>query len=708
MVKRFALAIAMLVAFCAGAQQKTLTLEQSVLQQYRQFRADNLLGFQWIPATDDYSYFGEMGQQLFRASARDAKPSEVVSLATLNTATGETFRNFGTVDWRSATSFLISAGPKVYEFNVNTQKATLLFTLPEGVENVTFDPQKSKVAYTIGNNLYVFDKAQKAVTNHSNPAIVAGIAIARSEFGIKNGIFWSPSGNKLGFYEKDETDVADYPILDISTTPGTLRNIKYPMAGQTSERPRVGIYDLASDRTIYIAPSGNPDDYLTNFAFSSDEKYVTIAELNRGQNHMKLQLVDAVNGTLVRTLFEEKSNTWVEPENAAYFLPKDPNHFIWVSERDGYTNLYYYNISGKLVRQLTRNKFMLSEILGTNVSGTEIYFSATGPNPTNSLIYKVNLKGKQQLLSESQGVHHAIVSPNGNFLVDEFSTLQHPGKTAMIEANGKSRIVVESSNKYDGYALGQADFGTIKAADGITDLHTRMIKPSNFDPSKKYPVLIYVYGGPHAQMVTNSFLGGASLWMYWMAEQGYLVFTVDNRGSANRSVAFESVIHRNLGVNEVDDQLAGVRYLKSLPYVDGDRLAVHGWSYGGFMTISMLQREPALFKAGVAGGPVTDWKFYEIMYGERYMDSPAENPEGYDKTSTLNKVAKLDSKLLLIHGTADDVVVLQHNYALLQKFVEAQKQVDYFAYPMHKHNVMGRDRVHLIQKVLDYVMMHNK
>jgi dipeptidyl-peptidase-4 len=256
--------------------------------------------------------------------------------------------------------------------------------------------------------------------------------------------------------------------------------------------------------------------------------------------------------------------------------------------------------------------------------------------------------------------------------------------------------------------MGSAEIKTIKAADGTTDLYTRLIKPSNFDPTKKYPVMVYVYGGPHAQMITNSYLDGANLWMYWMAEQGYLVFTVDNRGSDNRGFAFESVIHGRLGVNEMDDQLKGVEYLKSLPYVDGTRLAVHGWSFGGFMTTSLMLRKPDTFKVGVAGGPVTDWKYYEVMYGERYMDTPAENPKGFEEASTLNYVKDLKGKLLLIHGTSDDVVVMQNNLALIKKFVEAQKQVDFFAYPMHKHNVIGKDRVHLMTKVLNYIIENNK
>jgi dipeptidyl-peptidase-4 len=276
--------------------------------------------------------------------------------------------------------------------------------------------------------------------------------------------------------------------------------------------------------------------------------------------------------------------------------------------------------------------------------------------------------------------------------------------------NFKGKIVkklMESEDKLADYKIGTAEIGTIKAKDG-TKLYTRLIKPHDFDPNKKYPVLVYVYGGPHAQLITNSWLDGASLWMYWMAEQGYLVYTVDNRGSAERGFEFESQIHRQLGTVEIEDQLAGVEYLKSLPYVDGDRLAVHGWSFGGFMTTSLMLRTPDVFQVGVAGGPVTDWKYYEIMYGERYMDRPEQNKEGYEQASLMTHAENLKGDLLLIHGTSDDVVVMQHNLALVQKFVELGIQMDFFPYPMHKHNVRGKDRVHLMRKVLNYVLENNQ
>lgn len=710
MNKIIVLFISLFIGFSTVAQLKQITLEEGVLQQGRKFGADKLTGFQWIPNSNKYVYYSEMWSKMMVASTSDAKATELLSVKEINANLGTTLRHFFGTTWLDTNTILVSENGKYYSYSLTSKTGKVTLETPENAENLTLDHTKSKLAFTEANNLfYTNENNQKiAITNESNKAIVSGQAIARSEFGIVGGIFWSPKANYLAFYQKDETEVADYPLLDINETPGKLENIKYPMIGQKSEKPKVGIYNLTSGKTIFISPKNNSDDYLTNLAWTPDEKYVLIAELNRGQNNMNLNLYDANSGKFIRTLLNEKNPKWVEPEHAAYFPNEKSTHFIWTSEQDGYQNLNYYSLDGKLIKQLTKNTFPVREIIGANPAGTEIYFKATGPNPTNMLVYRVDLKGKQTLLTKDEGVHQFEMSSDGNWFFDEFSNHSTPSKSLLIDKKGKSTPLLTSPNKYDGYALGTSEIKTIKAADGQTDLYTRLIKPSNFDPSKKYPVMVYVYGGPKAQMITNSYLDGANLWMYWMAEQGYLVFTVDNRGSDNRGFAFESVIHGQCGTNEIEDQIKGIDYLKTLPYVDENRLAVHGWSYGGFMTTSLLLRKPDVFKVGVAGGPVTDWKFYEIMYGERYMDTPAENQKGFDESSTLNYVNNLKGKLLLIHGTSDDVVVMQHNYVLLKKFIEAGKQVDFFVYPMHKHNVMGKDRVHLMTKVLTYILENNK
>jgi dipeptidyl-peptidase-4 len=710
MNKKIILFFSLFIAITTQAQLKKITLEEGVLQQGRKFGADKLTGFQWIPNTNKYVYYTDVWTKMMSATTTDSKASELATLADINLSLGTKLRNFFGIEWIDASTILVSENGKYFTYSLTSKSGKSIQETPETAENQTFDKTKQKLAFTEGNNLFFFNKNKEKVTitNESNKGIVSGQTISRNEFGINGGIFWSPRSSYLAFYQKDETEVADYPLLDINETPGKSVSIKYPMIGQKSEKPRVGIYNLSTGKTVFIKPKNNADDYLTNLSWTPDEKHVLIAELNRGQNDMYLNVYDANSGAFVRTILNETSDKWVEPEHEAFFPNEKSNNFVWHSEKDGFQNLYYYSIDGKLIKKLTSNKFPAREIISANTAGTEIYFKATGPNPTNMLVYKVDLKGKQTLITKDEGVHNVAISSDYNWIFDEFSNHSTPSKSLLYNKSLKATTLLESKNKYDGYEMGTAEIKTIKAADGTTDLYTRLIKPSNFDPNKKYPVMVYVYGGPHAQMITNSYLDGANLWMYWMAEQGYLVFTVDNRGSDNRGFAFESVIHGRCGANEIDDQIKGVEYLKTLPYVDGNRLAVHGWSYGGFMTSSLMLRKPDAFKVGVAGGPVVDWKWYEVMYGERYMDTPAENQKGFDEASVLNYVKDLKGKLLLIHGTNDDVVLEQHNLALVKKFVEAGKQVDYFPYPMHKHNVTGKDRVHLMTKVLNYIIDNNK
>ncbi len=709
MIKKIIFFFSIVLTFNAFAQ-KQLSLDEAVLQQFRQFRADGLTGFQFIPNSQNYVFYTEAWTEMKKASVTNSNATDFLSLNDVNTALGTNLKHFFGTEWIDTNSILVQDEGNYYSFNVTTKTGKKIQEAVENSENQTFDNKKQMVAFTEGNNLFFMDKNMKkiTVTNNSDKNIVSGQSISRNEFGINGGIFWSPNSNFLGFYQKDETDVADYPLLDINETPGKLVSIKYPMIGQKSEKPRVGIYNLKTGTTLFITPKNNQDDYLTNLAFTPDEKFVIIAELNRGQNDMCLNVYETATGKFVRTILNETSDKWVEPEHAAFFPSSTSNNFIWISEKDGFNNLYYYSIDGKLIKKLTTNKFPARDIIGTNTKGTEIYFKATGPNPTNMMVYKVDLKGKQTLITKDEGVHNVVISSDGSFIFDEFSNHSTPSKSLFYDKNGKSTTVLVSKNKFDGYAIGTSEIKTIKAADGSTNLYTRLIKPSNFDATKKYPVMVYVYGGPHAQMITNSYLDGANLWMYWMAEQGYLVFTVDNRGSDNRGFEFESVIHGKCGTNEIEDQIKGVEYLKTLPYVDENRLAVHGWSYGGFMTNSLMLRKPDAFKVGVAGGPVVDWKWYEVMYGERYMDTPEENAKGFEESSLLNYVKNLKGKLLLIHGTNDDVVLEQHNLSLVKKFIEAGKQVDYFPYPMHKHNVTGKDRVHLMSKVLNYIIENNK
>jgi dipeptidyl-peptidase-4 len=690
------------------AQKKELTLSESVLQQYRALGADKMQGFSWVPNTAKYSFLKDKYTVLYVNTVKDTSVLLKISITEINAVLGTDFRNFFGYSWKNEQNISLHTGSKYYEFNIITKTGKKTTELPENVENVDYLSENDVVAFTQQNNLFIQKNgALIPVTSNSDKNIVSGKFFARNEFGISKGTFWSPNANLIAFYQKDETDVHNYPLLDIESTPGELISIKYPMAGQKSEKPKVGIYDLRTKKTVFITPRGKSDDYLTNLAWTPDEKQVVIVELNRGQNHFWVNVYDAVTGEFVRSLFDEKNEKWVEPENPVFFPSKTSNNFIWISQRDGFNNLYYYDWNGKLKQQLTYNKFVTKNIVGTINKGAEVVFMATGESPLDMNYFAVNLKGKQRLITKSSGTHTLQIGLDGNYFMDEYSSHSVPSKSLLLNAKGDIvKELLVASDKLADYKIGVTEISSIQALDG-TKLYTRLIKPSNFDPTKKYPVMVYVYGGPHAQMIQNEWLDGSNLWMHWMAEKGYLVFTLDNRGSGYRGFAFESGIHRQLGTIEIEDQLQGVKHLKSLPFVDSTRLAVHGWSFGGFMTTSLMLRKPGTFKVGVAGGPVTDWKFYEIMYGERYMDLPEENVEGYKNACLMNYTKNLKGNLLLIHGTVDDVVVMQHNYSLIKQFVEDGIQMDFFPYPMHPHNVMGKDRVHLIEKILTYILKNN-
>ena len=690
-------------------KKKELSLKDAVLQQYRGFAPAKLLGFSFVPNSTEYAYFDKY-TTLIKGDIKSGKIDTLLKINVLNEKLGTQLGYFSGFSWKNKEQFYVNDGHNYYLFDLVSVSGKKLFELDDKAENMLVANSYSSIAYTIGNNIEVLKNGSVTkITDNSDKNIVSGQSIARNEFGISKGMFWSNDENMLAFYQKDESEVADYPLLDIESTPGELVNLKYPMAGYKSEKPKVGIYNFLTGKIVYISPKRKVDDYLTNLAWTPDNKYVVIAELNREQNHCWLNVYDASTGEFVRSLFDEQNSKWVEPENPVYFPSKSSNNFIWISQRDGFNNLYYYDWeSGKVIRQLTNNQFVAKNIVGAILKNSEIVFTATGTSPLDLKYFAVNLKGKQREITKNSGTHSLIIGKDGAFFYDEFSSHSIPNRSLLLNPQGNElKELLVSTDKLEDYQIGETVIDKIKTNEGI-DLYYRLIKPSHFDPSKKYPVMVYVYGGPHAQMIQNEWLDGSNLWMHWLAEKGYLVYTIDNRGSANRGFEFESVIHRQLGTVEMEDQLLGVKFLKSLPYVDSNRLAIHGWSFGGFMTTSMLLRKPGTFKVGVAGGPVTDWKYYEIMYGERYMDLPEENPEGYKTASLLNHAQNLKGDLLLIHGTNDDVVVMQHNFALVKKFVELGIQMDFFPYPMHKHNVYGKDRVHLMEKVLNYIIENNK
>ncbi len=691
------------------AQTKKLSMEDAILGQWRQFYPESLSQLSWRGDLSEYTYVKE--NEILFAKPGD-EPKVLLSLEELNAGIEaneiKALRRIPHFSWQSKNVMEFNQQGALIHYDFVAKKILLNLKVNSKAENQDFCDASSAVAYTIENNLYIAGKDGKefAVTADTDKNIVNGQAVSRSEYGISGGIFWSPNGKQLAFYRKDETNVTSFPLVDINTRVGDLREIKYPMAGMGSEVVSLGVYNLDTKKTSWIKPDDfGSDQYLTNISWGADNKYIYIQVLNRASNHAKLNKYEAETGKFVATLFEEKDDRWVEPSHKLVFLKNKPNQFIYqTNNRHGFNHAYLYNTEGKLIKQLTSGDWEITEILGFDKEEKYMFYVSTEVSPIDRHAYKLNLKtGKRYRLTKDEGYHSVQVSADGKYILDNYSSLNVPRIINVADTRGKFvKELVKAENKLKDYNLGEISLGTIKSADGVTDLHYRMVKPADFDPNKKYPVVVYVYGGPHAQLVTNRYLGGARLWEQYMAQNGYLLYILDNRGSSNRGKEFEAVIHRQCGQPEMADQLKGVEFLKSLPYVDADKIGVHGWSYGGFMTISLITNYPDVFKVAVAGGPVIDWKWYEVMYGERYMDTPEENPEGYANTSLIAKAKDLKGKLLICQGAIDPTVLWQHSLNFIRECIKNNVQVDYFPYPRAEHNVRGRDRIHLKQKVSNY------
>ena len=604
--------------------------------------------------------------------------------------------------WANTSQVLINLPGSYVVYDWKADKITSKREVPKKGINRDYHTTSGNVAYTIQNNLFVNGIA---VTNEPD-GIVCGQSVHRNEFGISKGTYWSPAGNLLAFYRMDESSVTRYPLVDITTRVGKLNNVRYPMAGMTSHKVTVGIYNPETQKTIYLNAGDPTDRYFTNLSWAPDARSLYLIELNRDQNHARLCQYSAETGELMATLFEETHPKYVEPQHPIVFLPWDSNKFIYQSQRDGFNHLYLYDTNGKLIKQLTEGKWLVNDLLGFNTQRKEVVFNAIDALGSANFAVNVN-SGKRSLPfsinTTTEGMHTGLLSASGAYIIDRYSSPTVPRNIDIIDTKTfKSINLLRAKNPFEGFTMPSIETGTIKAADGVTNLYYRLIKPADFDPSKKYPAIIYVYGGPHAQMINSGWMNAARGWDIYMANKGYIMFTLDNRGSSNRGLEFENATFRQLGIEEGKDQVKGVEFLKSQPYIDGNRIGVHGWSFGGHMTTALMLRYPEIFKVGVAGGPVIDWGYYEVMYGERYMDTPQPNPKGY-KQCNLNYLAgNLKGHLLIIHDDHDDTCVPQHTLSFMKACVDARTYPDLFIYPTHKHNVKGRDRVHLHEKITRY------
>ena len=708
MKRFFFLALTLALSVSVFAQDKMLSSKQ--LMTGSLYPRATMRGLQFVGNTNQVAYI----QDTVLYCGQPGKAKSILTLGQLNkvlAASGEeTLRYIPSVSFVNAKEIRFAANGKIMLYNLSKKTLSAVAQLPGQGANLDIEQTSFESAYTEGNNLYVKNGDKVFAIEDADQDIVFGQSVHRNEFGIEKGTFWSPKGNLLAFYRMDQSMVTDYPLVNTTARIAREQPFKYPMAGMKSHEVTVGIYNTAKDTVLYLDSRRDEsiaerENYLTNLCWSPEEDYLYIAKINREQNHMWLERYDVFYGEFDTVLFEETNPRYVEPCDPMIFVPGHSDQFLWFSLRDGYKHLYLYNTDGQLLKQVTKGSYEVEGFIGFDAKAENIFIYANKESATGRAAYKVNLAtGQMTLLTPAKGTHTVIINPAGTTMIDIYNSVENPGTAKVIDiVKGKELATLyQLSNPLADYAMPGIEMGSIKAADGKTDLYYRLITPPHMEPGKKYPTLVYVYGGPHSQLVTDTWLGGGNLYFTFLAQQGYVVFTVDNRGTDNRGFEFESCTHRQLGTIEMADQMEGVKFLQSLPYVDKDRMGVEGWSFGGFMTISLKLAHPEIFKVGCAGGPVIDWKWYEIMYGERYMDTPQENPEGYANNCLTSKAKDLEGRLLVIHGAEDNTVVWQHSIEFIDACIKAGKQVDYFVYPHHEHNVRGIDRVHLYEKMFDY------
>jgi len=706
------LACILLVSACfvivnVNAQNQLLTQSDVVKGIINPELKSKYSGICWNTDNTKYSWIDN--NRILQQIVGQSNAYEILSVTRLNNLLAkmekDTVRNLpASFQWVTSNCLFMQIDTTAIFYQVSDSSLVAVYKLPSDAENLLVSGVDYRIVYTTSNAVYsqsIKTDRYKVIESIEN-GLELGKVVSRNEFGIEQGLFLSPNGAKLAFYRKDERNIECYPLVDIAKPIAQTKPIRYPMAGRISEKIALGIYSFQNQSICYLQTDTAGFNYITSVTWSPDARFIYAGLLNRAQDTLQLCQFDGQTGKKLQVLFTETHAKYVEPEHSLHFVSDD--QFVWLSKRSGYQHAYLYQTTGRLIKQLSTGAFNIEQIAGFNAQRSELLVLASVGSPLDRQFAKINVRsGKVTTLTSHSGVHKSTCSQNGNWVIDQFETPFIAKGICLIKTDASYYdTLLKIEDPLIAYKPVTIYVGTIKANDGVTDLYTRMILPANFDSTRRYPVIIYVYGGPHVQLIQNRWLYGARLWDVYMAQQGYVVFTLDNRGSEGRSIDFENITHRRLGTIEMQDQLTGVDYLRGLPFTDKARIGVYGWSFGGFMATSLMLTYPEVFKVGVAGGPVIDWSQYEVMYGERYMDMPAENAEGYAQSNLCNKAANLKGRLLMVHGAQDPVVVWQHSLRFIDACIAAKTYPDYFVYPEHEHNVTGPEREHLNTMISRY------
>jgi len=706
-MKKLLLCLFFFLFISFASYNQYFSIEDIEIGRLSYLKPDDLENLQWNNYTGNVVF--SRGDSLFEMNAFHPDKKLLLDLKVLNEILEKHNQNviseFPSIEILPKNKFSFSIKNCWHVFDLSKKELDIIFKLPSNSENITLNPDGDYVCYTLENNIWLQNKDSIVqVTYDTIDGVSNGDIAYRNEFGIRNGIFWSPQGHYFAFYRRDQTQVSKYPLIDYTARVAVSEYIRYPMAGLKSEKTELWIYSIEQQSLSKLITGGDPEQYLTNLSWTPDERAIYVQHLNRGQDTMILKSYDVQTGQLLEEFFIETDTRYVEPQHSIFFSKLTSGDFYYQSNRDGYNHLYYYNAKNATLKKLTDGNWEVTEFLGFDSDESFIYFMANEASPLESQCYRLDRESRELTrLTRGQGTHQVIFNAEMACCIDRFSSYEVPNKISICLNTGETvRELLKSYNPVRDFKLGEVERGTLTAADGSTDLFYRLIKPVDFQPGSQYPVLLYVYGGPHVQLLTNSWMDRIEYFQQYMAQKGFVSFTLDSRGSWNRGRDFEDVVHRQLGIPQLADQMEGVDFIKSLPFIDTNRIGVHGWSFGGYMTIFLMLQHPEVFQVGVAGGPVIDWKLYEIMYTERYMDTPSENPEGYKLTNLTGYTDNLQGDLLIVHGAQDPVVIMQHSMLFLQACIQSNKFVDFFVYPSHEHNVNGSDRIHLAGLISDY------
>ena len=577
-------------------------------------------------------------------------------------------------------------------YDLKSQSARTLVSGDKAIADAKISPDSGTVSFVRDHNLFLVSAGggeARALTSGGTEAVRKGELdwVYPEELGIATAYWWSPDSKAIAFLEMDERKVSQYPLVDFESFYGKAEMERYPVAGGANPIVHVYVVAAAGGAPRLMNTGAETDQYIPRVKWLNDSKRVAIQRLNRPQTQLDLLIADAASGKS-RVALTEKDAYWINVSDDLRFL-NDRKRFLWSSERSGYRHLYLYDLDGKQLKQLTRGDWEVSAVDALDESAGVVYFTATEKSPLERQVYKVGLDGSGfARVTKSDGTHAPVFSSRATEFADTFSDAMTPPRQELCRADGV-RVAAINENKVaelEAYHLSPVEFLSVRSHDGV-QLNAMMIKPPDFQPSHKYPVLVYTYGGPHAQVVRNAWGGPTFLWHELMAQKGFIIFALDNRGSAGRGHLFEEPIHFRFGAQELSDQRDGVAWLKSQTYVDPGRIGVWGWSFGGHMTLHAMFEDPEDFKAGFAGGPVTDWRYYDSIYTERYLGLLPQHAQGYEDSSPIENAATLKGKLLIAHGTGDDNVHFANTLGLVDDLIEAGKYVEVMPFPGRGHGV---------------------